>query len=127
MEFEERYTYYRGRREEVLGGLRRILGTEPKVLLATVFGSFAEGEVYRDVDVAVYAVDADLHYYLTLGARLEMELGVPVDLVPLDEAPPTLTIRALKGIVVVEKAPGLYEALLSRALDELRLIEAVER
>ncbi|MEM1597652.1 MAG: nucleotidyltransferase domain-containing protein [Pyrobaculum sp.] len=112
--------YYRGRKREVLDKLRRALEAEDKVLLAVVFGSFARDQWYRDVDVAVYTTDRSLDYLLKLGAKLELELGIPVDVVPIEELSPTFRIKILtQGTVVVDKAPRLYEALLNMAHDDL--------
>lgn len=117
----EKYIYYKGRKEELLRTLKEFLEKEPDVVLATVFGSFVEDELYRDVDIAIYATREELGYYLTLGARLERAAKVPIDLVPLREVPPSLALKALRGMVLVEKLPGLYEALLSKAYEELSI------
>lgn len=122
------YRYYRGRRREVLEKLRKALEAEEKVLLAVVFGSFVKDRWYRDVDVAVYVTDRSLDYLLKLGAKLELELGVPVDVVPIEELSPTFRIKILtRGIVVVDKAPRLYEALLNMAHDDLIRIRHTPR
>lgn len=119
MAFDE-YRYYSGGKEEVLAKLREVLGSEEEVLLAVVFGSFVSLDSYRDVDLAVYTKRGDLGCLAVLSARLELALGVPVDVVPLDEIPPRFRYSVLtKGVVVLERVPGLYESLLSRTLDEL--------
>jgi predicted nucleotidyltransferase len=90
------------------------------VELAVVFGSFLDGKEFRDVDVAVYSKGLDLEDLLKLGA--ELELGVPVDLVPLDQLSPKFRLEVLKrGLVVVER-PEAYEHLYMRSQDELTLI-----
>lgn len=104
--------------------LRELLEREGGVLLAVVFGSFVELESFRDIDVAVYSESESLDHMARLSAELELKLGVPVDLVPLRELEPRFRWKVLtKGVIVVEKRPGLYEALLSMTLDELRLLE----
>ncbi len=114
------YKYFRGGKEEKLSVLRKALADEDKVLLAIAFGSFVELESYRDIDVAVYTVDTSLRYLLELGAKLEERVGVPVDIVPLAELDPQFKWKILtKGVIIVEKVPGLYEALLSLAHDEM--------
>jgi len=114
------YRYFEGNKEEVLRKLRFVLNSEEEVLLAIVFGSFVELNSYRDVDVAIYAKSKDLEYVAKLSAKLELELGVPVDVVPLDEISSKFRYNVLvNGIIVVEKISGIYEALLNQTLDEL--------
>jgi len=114
------YRYFERNKEEVLKKLRLIFNSEEEVLLAIVFGSFVELNSYRDVDVAIYAKSKDLEYVAKLSARLELELGIPVDVVPLDEISSKFRYSVLvNGIIVVEKISGIYETLLNQTLDEL--------
>jgi len=128
--WEPEYRYFRlsgEERERVLMEIRRFLEGEEEVLLAVVFGSFVELESFRDIDVAVYSLDSSLDYIARLGAELEFKLGIPVDVVPLTELDPHFKLSILtRGRLVLEKTPGLYEALLSQAFDELQL-EELER
>lgn len=123
-----KYRYFRGDKARILSRLRESLRREEGVLLAVAFGSFVELESFRDVDVAVYSEDESLDYIAKLSAELELELGVPVDVVPLRELEPKFRWRVLtRGLVVVEKRAGLYEALLNMTIDEFRLMEAARR
>ncbi|WP_193322593.1 hypothetical protein [Pyrobaculum calidifontis] len=54
-----------------------------------------------------------------MGAELEELLGVPVDLVPLDEAPSWVRLEALAGgLPVLVKDWALYAELLKRAMGD---------
>ena len=121
---EEGYRYYsleEKEKEAVLSRVRVVLERRG-VGLAILFGSFLEGEAFRDVDVAVYSEGLDLDELLKLGVELELELGMPVDLVPLDQLPPKFRLEVLRrGLIVVEK-PGVYEHLYMRSQDELTLM-----
>lgn len=122
------YRYFRGNKQETLNKIRELLKTEEKVSLAIVFGSFVELESYRDIDIAVYVRDDGFDYLAKLSAKLELTLGIPVDVVPLLELDPLFRWKVLrKGTVIVERQPGLYEALLSMTQDELKLIELAEK
>jgi len=127
MLWEHEYRYFRAteaEKQKILEELRRVLEAESKVLLAVVFGSFVELESFRDVDVAVYTLDTSLDYIAKLGAKLELALAIPVDVVPLSEIDPYFRLAVLtRGKVVLEKTPGLYEALLSQTHDEIQLME----
>lgn len=59
------------------------------VVFAYVYGGFVDRELFRDVDVAVWirSVDEAFYYTVDFCAQLEVEMGVPVDLQVLNEAP----------------------------------------
>ena len=120
----ERYRYYElsgEEREALIEAVRRVLGRDDRILLAVIFGSFVELESFRDIDIAVYAVGMELREIFELSARLEEEVKVPVDL--LQELSPSFRHYILVNGLVVERVAGLYEALISQALDELTLME----
>ncbi len=76
-------------RRGILRRLRRRLGELDGVEFAYVHGGFLEREFFRDVDVAVWVRDPEraLHYEVEVSVKLETELGLPVDLHVLNEAP----------------------------------------
>jgi len=114
------FKYYSRPKEEVLSKIEKELRSEKDVLLAIIFGSFVELNEYRDVDLAVYTTRKDLGYLAKLSAKLELESGIPVDVVPIDEVPVKLRHKILtKGIIVLERVEGIYEALLSQTQDEI--------
>ncbi|MEM1913608.1 MAG: nucleotidyltransferase domain-containing protein [Thermofilaceae archaeon] len=124
----DRYRYYRLSPEErrtLKEAIRSTLEGRG-VELAIIFGSFIELESFRDVDVAAYARGGlDLDDAIELAAELEERTRTPVDVVPLEKAPPRFRHHILtKGEVLLEKQPGLYEALLMLTLDELATLEA---
>ena len=127
----ERYRYYRldlREKEAVKETVREVL-EEGGVELAIIFGSFVEMEYFRDVDVAVYAGsrELDLDAVIKLSVELEERLRIPVDVIPLNVVSPSFRHYILtRGEVVLEKRPGLYEALLMRTLDELAVLVSEE-
>jgi len=75
----------------------------------------------------VYSLDTSLDYLAKLGAKLELELGIPVDIVPITELDPHSKHNILtRGKIIFEKTPGIYEALLREAEDEITAIELEE-
>ncbi|MGQ9624990.1 MAG: type VII toxin-antitoxin system MntA family adenylyltransferase antitoxin [Candidatus Bathycorpusculaceae bacterium] len=65
------------------------LKADPEILFAYVYGSFIKREFFRDLDVAVWLKNPSkaFSYVVDFSARLEIELGVPVDVQVLNEAP----------------------------------------
>ena len=103
------FKYYSKPKGEVVSKLEKPLRHEENILLAIVFGSFVEFNKYRDIDLAVYTLHKDLGYLAKLSAKLELELGVPVDVVTIDETPVILRYKILtKGTVILERAKRLF-------------------
>ncbi|MEZ0319110.1 MAG: nucleotidyltransferase domain-containing protein [Pyrobaculum sp.] len=78
--------------------------------LAVVFGSALEGGLVHDVDVLIDG--SELAEALRLSAGLEEVLGVPVDIVPAEAAPPCLVADALTNGVVVAADWQYFDDLL---------------
>lgn len=92
----------------IIGGLRRLLRTEPNVGLAVLFGSSARGDDRpdSDIDVLVSLRDGDPLSLAALTLRLEPTLDRPVQLVMLEaaEASPSLLADILEeGRVLVDR------------------------
>lgn len=96
-------------RSQIRTGIATALAAESGVVAAYLFGSTLSADSVGDVDVAVLldperhdsqrSVDAQLH----LMARLERVLGIPVDVVILNDAPLGLRLAAVRGLVVYSR------------------------
>jgi predicted nucleotidyltransferase len=85
--FGERFRYYRlneSEKEILLKKIKEFL-LRRDIDLAIVFGSFIEGGVFRDIDIAIYSYAMDIDKLLKINSELELELGIPVDIVPLEQ------------------------------------------
>src|SRR4030042_990975 len=96
----DKIQYYKvGKREKasLIAKLTALLEKENQVQQAWVFGSFTRRDSVRDIDVAI-RTEPELTFkeYLDLNAQIELELGVPVDLVEITKAPPPLKENILK-------------------------------
>ena len=100
--------------------LRRIFASMLEVKIAVLFGSLTRRELVRDVDIGVYLdPKPNLKEFIKMANMLEDALGVPVDLVPLDKAPPKLRLKALsEGEKIVVRDRKLYAFMMSEALSE---------
>ena len=74
-----------------------LLEKEEQVREAWVFGSFTRRGSIRDIDVAI-RVEPELSFkeYLSLNSEIELELGMPVDLIQITKAPKTLEENILR-------------------------------
>jgi predicted nucleotidyltransferase len=97
----DKIQYYKvGKREKasLIAKLKALLEKEEQIQQAWVFGSFTRRDSVRDIDVAIRA-EPELTFkeYLNLNAQIELELGVPVDLVEIAKAPAPLKENILKN------------------------------
>lgn len=112
--------YYEVSAGEVAEKLGKVLDDMPEVKVAVLFGSVTRRKFVRDVDVGVFLSSKDeLKDLFRLANVLEDALGMPVDVVPLNKAPPKLRLKALlKGVKLIVRDEKLYASLLSEALSE---------
>lgn len=111
-------------RLEVRETLAQVLGQEPAVQVAFLFGSFVDQPRFRDIDVGVL-VDpqqvpeaAAWDFAWDRATRLELATRLPVDLSVLNYAPVALRYHASLGQVLVCKEPEACDAFCERAWDE---------
>ena len=111
--------------------LRERLAEDSGVVFAYVHGGFLEREWFRDVDVAVWVRDPrDAFYYaVEFSAKLEVELGVPVDVQVLNEAPLPFKYRVFtRGRLLFSRDERLRLEVVDRTvrsyMDFKKLIEA---
>lgn len=102
-------------REAILGRLSDALSQDPRVVIAVVFGSFLEGEAFRDVDVGIWTTpDASRFVDLDLAASLSRRTGLPVDVRRLDDAPVSFRFHALRGRLLVVRDDEALADLMER-------------
>jgi predicted nucleotidyltransferase len=111
-------------REHVRSCLARDLDARREILLALLHGSFARGEAFRDVDVAVWldparlSKDERFRFALDLSVELRLTLGYPVDVRVLNEATLGFRYHALAGSPLVVRDEELLAELRARTWDE---------
>ena len=106
----------------MLDALREILERQPSVAYALLFGSSARGTAHSasDVDVALELTPGgsrDVQALGGLAARLESAAGRRVDLVLIDEVPPSLAYRIFRdGHILVDRNHAALAARKARVL-----------
>ncbi len=91
---EPEFKYYELPAEErgrIIDLLRERLGCVDDIVFAYIHGSFVEGSPFRDIDIAVWIKSEDKAFYYTVdfSANLQVEVGIPIDIHVLNEAPLT--------------------------------------
>ncbi|RLE99163.1 MAG: sugar transporter [Thermoprotei archaeon] len=113
-------------RRRLLEKVAEALKERTELLLAVAHGGFIEAPVFRDLDLAVYTGGRVppgewFMYADDLEEELRGVVGFAVDVQVLDYAPPSFRYSALaRGVVLLERVPGLRAILLAHALEELQ-------
>jgi len=83
------------------------LQNRDEVMFAYIYGSFAEGLAFHDIDVGVYTLEIteeeSTNYSLILGQMLSKELQVPVDIRVLNFAPVSFLYEVIRGNLIFER------------------------
>lgn len=89
--------------EQLAGALQN----RDEVVFAYIYGSFAEGLAFHDIDVGVYlseiTEEESTNYSLILGQMLSKELQVPVDIRVLNFAPVSFLYEVIRGNLIFER------------------------
>ncbi len=97
------------------------LAEDDRTLFAYIHGSFLRAIPSHDVDVAVYfredmTTPEKLDACLSLGQTLSRDLGVPVDIHPIDPAHLPLSFDALSGRLLFDKDGRKRESFEERTI-----------
>jgi len=106
-------------RERLVRELRRALEGVQGVSFAYLHGGFVERRFFRDVDVAVWLEDPGDRRLVEvdLPARLEAELGIPIDVRVLNEAPLPFRHHVFsRGVLLFSRDETLRVRLLDETL-----------
>jgi predicted nucleotidyltransferase len=112
--------YYEVDRSRVLTVTKEILEPMEFIEIAVLFGSILRRSVVRDIDIGlIMSRGVGFDQLTELSALLEDSLGVPVDLVLLNEAPPFFKFKVLmEGVRIVVKNPLIYHYILTESFME---------
>jgi hypothetical protein len=110
-------------RDHLIARLKELLHGRTEVLLALLHGSFLTGGEFRDVDLALYLGpeirgETFRGYELEEGVRWSAEVGFPIDVRVLNDAPLTFRYHALKGTVLLARDEDFVDELRARTWDE---------
>src|SRR5512143_2942473 len=112
------YTVNTEQKERILKRLADILESREGILFAFVFGSFTGELPFHDIDVAVYLSEAREEAVtldaLELSSLLSGELGMPVDVRPLNLASVPFRYQAIRGRLLFEKDQDLTAQFIER-------------
>lgn len=111
-------------REPLIARLAAHVASQPEIVFAVLHGSFAHGEPYHDIDVAVWLDPARVketdwqRYALDAATGLTVTVRVPIDIQVLNGAPLAFRHHALKGIPLLVRDQDLFDDVRARTWDD---------
>ena len=106
-------------RERLVERLEAALGSRPDIRFAVVFGSFLDAEAFRDLDLAIWTTaGASPRLDAELAAALSGEIGLPVDVRRINDAPVPFLFHVLRGRPVAVRDEQCLADLMERTARE---------
>ncbi|MCW4046719.1 MAG: nucleotidyltransferase domain-containing protein [Candidatus Bathyarchaeota archaeon] len=97
--YDKIHYYEFGKKEKarIIAKLKAFLAKEKRIKLAILFGSVTRRNYGRDIDLCIHATpELNFKELLSLNAQIELELGIPVDLVELSNLSGALKAEIIK-------------------------------
>jgi predicted nucleotidyltransferase len=92
------------------------LANEERIKLALIFGSVTKRNNIRDIDVAIYSTPTlDFNELLNLNAQIELDIGIPVDLVEITNLSTPLRTNILEEGTLIKGQKRILSHLLNQA------------
>ena len=103
-------------KDKIIKKLKKSLANEKRIQLAIIFGSLTTRNNIRDIDLCIYSTPKlNFKELLNLNAQIELDLGIPVDLVELTNLTTTLQISILKNGTIIKGQKTILNKLLNQA------------
>lgn len=111
----DRIHYYKigkNQKEAIIIKLKALLANEKEVRLAWVFGSLTRRDSIRDLDLAIFSQpEMTFNDFLNLNAQIELDLGMPVDMVEIGNAPQSLKENIFASGILIKGTQRLQDQL----------------
>ena len=109
-------------RERIRRTLAAVLESEPDLDFAWLHGSFLAADEFRDIDIGVHlsaAAEVRLQRGLELAVRLDQEIGFPIDVRVLNDAPVTFLFHVFReGRLLLSRNDERLADLMERTVRE---------
>jgi predicted nucleotidyltransferase len=103
-------------KEEIIKKLKKLLANRKRIQFAIIFGSLATRDYIRDIDVCIHSnPKLKFNELLDLNAKIELDLGIPVDLVELENLTTTFQTSILRNGIIIKGRKTLLDKLVSQA------------
>jgi predicted nucleotidyltransferase len=90
-------------KEEIIKKLKKSLANQKRIQLAIIFGSLTTRDYIRDIDVCIHSnPKLKFNELLDLNAKIELALGIPVDIVEMESLTTTLQTSILRNGLIIK-------------------------
>ncbi|MFB3889899.1 MAG: nucleotidyltransferase domain-containing protein [Candidatus Bathyarchaeia archaeon] len=97
------YRFTADEKARITAKIKTALAKEKTVKQAWIFGSFTRRNVVRDIDIAIETnPNLSFKQYLDLSVKIERQVGMPIDIVNLAEAPKPLQASIAKANIKIK-------------------------
>jgi len=104
----------------IMKRLKKSLANEKRIQLAIIFGSLTTRNNIRDIDLCIHSTPKlNFKELLNLNVQVELDLGIPVDLVELTNLSQTFQTNILKDGILIKGQKALFNNLLNQVQSEL--------
>lgn len=111
----DKIQFYHLRKNEIIKKLKETLAKEKRIQLAIIFGSITRRNNIRDIDICIHSAPTlNFQELLNLNAQIELDLGIPVDLVELTALSPSFRVNILKNGTLIKGQKTLLNQLLNQ-------------
>ena len=108
------YKIGKNQKEAIIAKLKALLSNEKEIRLAWLFGSVTRRDSIRDLDIAIHAEpEMTFQDFLDLNAQIELELGIPVDMVQVGNMPQKLKENIFASGILIKGTKHLQQQLQS--------------
>jgi len=112
----DKIQFYHLRKNKIIKKLKETLAKEKRIQLAIIFGSITRRNNIRDIDICIHSAPTlNFQELLNLNAQIELDLGIPVDLVELTALSPSFRVNILKNGTLIKGQKTLLNQLLNQA------------
>jgi len=103
-------------KDKIIKKLKKSLTNEKRIQLAIIFGSLTTRNNIRDIDMCIHStLKLNFKQLLNLNAQIELDIGIPIDLVELTNLTLTLQVNILKNGTIIKGQKTLLKKLLNQA------------
>ena len=119
-----RYTVNAMQKQKWMTRLQQHLQGRPEIVFAILYGSAAEGERFRDLDIGLFVKRTivppahDFDYAFDLAETLQPLLPVPVDVHVINDAPLIFRYNVSRGVPLLVNDEESFIAFLTRTWDD---------
>ena len=125
------YKIYPEEKQQIILRLGELLKARNDVLFAYVFGSFAEGLPFHDIDAGIYLAgevqETASLLALELSHRISEELNMPVDVRVVNVAPVPFRYHVIRGRLLFATDDDLHTQFVERTVQSYLDIEPLLR